>query len=342
MDEERWNSVDLDNIASALGDPLGGSELAWNFDLDALQPAGSFLGADMDALAAEPCAAVFTTQQQQPTHTAVVAAQRTLPPLSLPPLSLPPLSAAALCSMPPVAAVVAKVEPQQQCVSSGPVATSVEQQQQDDDDELDSSHEGGTAGGKRRRRQRNLKQQELNRLAQQRYRQRKKDKYSELQVTVGSLQSQLDRLSVLEGEAAQFKAAQAQLQAQVASRDAALAQAAAQLRAATAQAKAAQDKCAAQERVAAEQQAVIDQQRQQLRTTTVAGLDPQALSDRLLSIIKAALAEAGAQQQQLLASEAVVQQISRTLTSSCRDLIYQQRLLAPSEAAPKAIPVSCF
>lgn len=172
------------------------------------------------------------------------------------------------------------------------------------------------------------------------HRQRKKDKYSELQVTVGSLQSQLDRLSVLEGEAAQFKAAQAQLQAQVASRDTALAQATAQLRAVAAQAKAVQDKCTAQERVVAEQQAVIDQQRQQLRTTTVAGLDPQALSDRLLSIIKAALAEAGAQQQ--LASEAVVAQISRTLTSCCRELIYQQRLLAPSEAAPNAIPVSCF
>lgn len=50
-----------------------------------------------------------------------------------------------------------------------------QQQQQaddddDDDDEPGSSHEGGTAGAKRRRRQRNMKQQELNRLAQQRYR----------------------------------------------------------------------------------------------------------------------------------------------------------------------------
>lgn len=210
-------------------------------------------------------------------------------------------------------------------------------------DDSQNEHDN-TASGKRRRRIRNSKQQELNRLAQQRYRQRKKEKYSELQCTVGCLQSQMDRLSFLEKETTQLKQGQAQLQAQLAARDAALAVAQQQVRAVAVQLKAAQDKCVAQERAVQDQAAVIDQQRQQLKSSTLAGLDPQSLSDRLLAIVKTALEEASAQSGSAaaaLTSEAVVQQISRTLTSCCRDLVYQGKQPLPAEA-PKAIPVSCF
>lgn len=59
----------------------------------------------MDALA-EPCALSYGQPEQT---TAMIPAQRTMPPLSLPPLSLPPLSLPPL-SLPPLSAplVVAK------------------------------------------------------------------------------------------------------------------------------------------------------------------------------------------------------------------------------------------
>lgn len=50
---------------------------------------------------------------------------------------------------------------------------------------------------RRRRRVRNAKQQELNRLAQQRYRERKKQKYTTLQSAVGALSGQLEELRSL-------------------------------------------------------------------------------------------------------------------------------------------------
>lgn len=70
------------------------------------------------------------------------------------------------------------------------------------DDDNDTGLELDAAGNptKRRRRVRNAKQQELNRLAQQRYRQRKKQRYSDLQTTVDALANQLEALTAAEKE----------------------------------------------------------------------------------------------------------------------------------------------
>ncbi|GFR52216.1 hypothetical protein Agub_g14757 [Astrephomene gubernaculifera] len=262
-------------------------------------------------------------------------------------------------------------------------------------DEEDDTAAGRTGTTKRRRRTRTERQQVLNRLAQQRYRQRKKEKVQALQSTVGCLQSQLDRLSFLEAENTELRATTQQLGEQLASKDAALLHVQQQLRQTGFALRAQQERCAAHERQIAEQQQTVEAQRQQLRCSTFAGLDPQALSDRLLSIVKEALADAAAQgafadhgsngvtaasssssgsapfgsasaapssssspsaqqQQQsaasmaaasLLLSDAVVQRISRTLTSCCRELVYatkgKQGAAAAAADTPSAIPVSC-
>ncbi|GIL92557.1 hypothetical protein Vretimale_18974 [Volvox reticuliferus] len=226
-------------------------------------------------------------------------------------------------------------------------------------DDEDDTIRAGQSGPKRRRRTRTERQQHLNRLAQQRYRQRKKEKVQALQCTVGTLQSQLDRLSLLEAENAELRATTQQMGEQMGAKDAALLHMQQQLRQTCVALRAQQEKCAAQERQITEAQQTLEAQRQQLRSSSLAGLDPQVLSDRLLAIIKEALADAqadsssvgtggsGAQGQQLaqpisLMSDMVVQRISRTLTSCCRELVYSTKVKQAAAAdAPSAIPVSC-
>lgn len=65
---------------------------------------------------------------------------------------------------------------------------------------------------KRARRIRTPKQQELNRLAQQRYRERKKQKYTSLQQAVDELSIQLDKVAVIEGEKAELMDQNAELE----------------------------------------------------------------------------------------------------------------------------------
>ncbi|EFJ48934.1 hypothetical protein VOLCADRAFT_104481 [Volvox carteri f. nagariensis] len=255
---------------------------------------------------------------------------------------------------------------EQQDVKAGelPTTSAADILSQDDDEEAGRA---GQSGPKRRRRTRTERQQVLNRLAQQRYRQRKKEKVQALQSTVGTLQSQLDRLSFLEAENADLRATTQQLGEQIGVKDAALLQMQQQLRQTCVALKVQQEKCAAQERQLTEAQQTMEAQRQQLRSSSLAGLDPQALSDRLLAIIKEALADAqsaggsgggcsgssssqggsGGQGQLAqplsLMSDAVVQRISRTLTSCCRELVYATKGKQAAAAAdtPSAIPVSC-
>lgn len=214
-----------------------------------------------------------------------------------------------------------------------------------EDVEAEDDEQGPLQGGKRRRRVRNTKQQELNRLAQQRYRQRKKEKYSELQTAVNSLREKIEELNLLQKETDSLRFAQSELQKQVATRDAALQQAHVQMKNQAQVMKAQQEKCQLQERQIADQQQTLEQQRQHLRTATLAGLDPQALSDRLLSVIKQAFSEVSAQQGpatgDALSSEVLVQQISRTLTSCCRELMSNPTKQSAAAEAPPAISVSC-
>lgn len=170
---------------------------------------------------------------------------------------------------------------------------------------------------------------------------------------------------MLEAENSQLRATTQQLGEQLGSKDAAILAMQHQLRQSAALLKNQTDKCVSQERQLVEAQQTLEAQRQQLRSSSLAGLDPQALSDRLLAIIKEALAEAqgtggagagaagvgngvGTQGQQaapqsLLMSDAVVQRISRTLTSCCRELVYATKGKQTAAAAdtPPAIPVSC-
>ncbi|KAF8066407.1 hypothetical protein HT031_002731 [Scenedesmus sp. PABB004] len=82
---------------------------------------------------------------------------------------------------------------------------------------------GGKGAPKRRRRIRNAKQQELNRLAQQRYRERKKQKYSSLQGTVEELSTRLGQLNTLEAANGELAQRNGQLQGVVAEQQARLA-----------------------------------------------------------------------------------------------------------------------
>uniref|UniRef100_A0A383VKC7 BZIP domain-containing protein n=1 Tax=Tetradesmus obliquus TaxID=3088 RepID=A0A383VKC7_TETOB len=125
---------------------------------------------------------------------------------------------AAAVSQPSAAAAAVAVKPEP-ATAAAPAATSFQQEQQQPQqsaskssrqktsikkqDLLDSESDGeATQGGrgtsKRRRRIRNAKQQELNRLAQQRYRERKKQKYCNLQGTVDELSVRLSQLNTLE------------------------------------------------------------------------------------------------------------------------------------------------
>ncbi|GAX75041.1 hypothetical protein CEUSTIGMA_g2485.t1 [Chlamydomonas eustigma] len=74
---------------------------------------------------------------------------------------------------------------------------------------------GDDAYGKRRRRIRNAKQQELNRLAQQRYRQRKKQKYGDLQAAVDDLSAKMEIIARLEDEAEILKKNNADAQSKI-------------------------------------------------------------------------------------------------------------------------------
>ncbi|KAG2443290.1 hypothetical protein HYH02_009360 [Chlamydomonas schloesseri] len=241
------------------------------------------------------------------------------------------------------------------------------------EEDADGGATSGKGGGKRRRRIRTERQQVLNRLAQQRYRQRKKEKVAALQHNVDALQSQLERVSFLEAQCDTLRGTVAQLGADLAAKDAGLAAAQSQLRQTAVLLKGAQDKCTAQERQLAEQAQVLEAQRAQLRTSSLAGLDPQALSDRLLALVKEAFAAAAAErsseidgaavpaapagaaaapsavaapaaQAPLAMSEEVVAALSRSLTCCCRELVFASKGLGGKQAAaeaPSVIPVQC-
>lgn len=237
----------------------------------------------------------------------------------------------------------------QQGTAYGLWSTEQDGDQDQDDAVTDGQGEAPGKGGKRRRRNRTERQQVLNRLAQQRYRQRKKEKVQQLQSSVCTLQTQLDRLSFLETENAALRATASSLGSELAAKDAALKTTSEQLRQTAVLFKQSVERCSAAERSLTEAQQTVEAQRQQLRSSTLLGMDPQALADRLMGIIKQALveaAEAEAQQQPaamaLLGNEALVAAIGRSLTSACRrELVYAGKGAQVVAEAPSSIPVSC-
>ncbi|KAI8469114.1 MAG: hypothetical protein J3K34DRAFT_288805 [Monoraphidium minutum] len=155
------------------------------------------------------------------------AARRTIsrattarPILVAPPAAAPPSAPCSSAAAPPAAAAA----PSALTATGGGATTAADDSDagqffSDSDSEPDAGARGGGGGGarkgkgKRRRRVRNAKQQELNRLAQQRYRERKKAKFSVLQGTVEELSEQLERLAALESGAAAMAARGAALEA---------------------------------------------------------------------------------------------------------------------------------
>lgn len=212
------------------------------------------------------------------------------------------------------------------------------QDRQPDDDQ--------NGDGKRRRRIRNAKQQELNRLAQQRYRQRKKQKYSDLQSTVDELNQKMAIILRLEGEAEVLKQREAAVQSALRNRDAALVVAQATVQ---------------QQAVLLEQQRQqISKQQQQLEAAKLqqqqgcapspppcpsasaepqqpgTGPDQSALYDRLVSALRSALSEV-CQEQGLHASSAAQEQVllrfRRSLSSCCSEVLATANQAAVTAAA---------
>ncbi|MEW5317467.1 MAG: hypothetical protein WDW38_008759 [Sanguina aurantia] len=217
-----------------------------------------------------------------------------------------------------------------------------------DELELDGAGDcgdGGDAGdanaqSKRRRRIRNQKQQELNRLAQQRYRLRKKQRYTDLQSTVCGLTNQLDAVPILESEAAVLKRGQAELQVQLHSREQALSAASATI---SAQAAQIASQAARIEQQSSQLEAATTQARQ---TSAMLNVDPTQLSDRLMAVIQQAVA--AAQQPSGTASpplsqEELMQRISHSLQSCCRELLLgPQSKAAGALSGVKAAPLAAF
>lgn len=232
--------------------------------------------------------------------------------------------------------------------------------------------EGGGPIGKRRRRIRNSKQQELNRLAQQRYRMRKKEKFGELQVAVNSLSDKVQQLRVLEGEAQQLRSAKFNLTQQLHQRDQTLAQLnnalGCQAAALSATSKRAEqlekqlDLSTGQLQEARQRNAQLSLEATQARALHEAaasaagsslaaglpsGIDPQALADKLMSVVMVALSDVSAQQPaatSVLTSEAIAYAISRSLTSCCRELLLSSlpQKHMPGADTSVALAVSCM
>eukprot|EP00878_Enallax_costatus_P001314 GHUV01001460.1.p1 GENE.GHUV01001460.1~~GHUV01001460.1.p1 ORF type:complete len:379 (+),score=156.33 GHUV01001460.1:524-1660(+) len=127
-----------------------------------------------------------------------------------------PLTAAAPQALPtttpqPVPAKAVKTSAVRAAAAKAPAKVKSEPDEDTDSDDM-SSQLGKNGVSKRRRRIRNAKQQELNRLAQQRYRERKKQKYSVLQGTVDELSVRISQLNTLEAANSELQQRNVQLE----------------------------------------------------------------------------------------------------------------------------------
>lgn len=218
------------------------------------------------------------------------------------------------------------------------VTTEVGMATEDDDDD-DGSIDMDSSGcpSKRRRRVRNAKQQELNRLAQQRYRQRKKQRYCDLQSTVDGLTAQLKALSTVEKENAVLRSNGAQLQAKVAAQASKISQLESKLSEKEQQLKAQEGmevRLKQQEELINKQQAQIQAQAKQLEQLQSQSsiTDTNALFEKVSAAIRAALGEA----KEHSIADKVLQHICR----SCREISPIQPQPSTTDGHT-AIQVSC-
>eukprot|EP00775_Hariotina_reticulata_P003179 gene3179-3457_t len=251
---------------------------------------------------------------------------------------------------------------QQQQPSTSEQQLSVES---DTDDMAGQDNKAGVT--KRRRRIRNAKQQELNRLAQQRYRERKKQKYSNLQGTVDELSMRLHQLNTLEAANSELvqrnhqletvvKEQQSQLQNQrdtIAKHAQQLSTQAHQLATQAQQLKQQVQRIEQQDRQVTELRSKLAAASQPVpASTTVAGgiaAEDQQLNDQLALAVRAVLTGVSsmasvlpakdAQQMQLMVSQlpdALLQQIR----SCCREVALHLKNTEVKEQ-PHAIQVPC-
>lgn len=233
---------------------------------------------------------------------------------------------------------------------------------------------------RRRRRLRNAKQQELNRLAQQRYRERKKQKYTSLQSAVDELAQRLEELTTLQAENAALHTKTEELQhalddseellsaqkrtvgaqratiasqsATIASQNAQLQQQAAQLAAQAAQLTELQQKLAATTAAGAADAANAPTTAAGSSRTSGAAVDStneDSVCDVMAASITAAIMEARdpAADPRVLQShiaklpDSVVTQISRTICRCCREMEIGQPKKQFQPETAKTIQVPC-
>lgn len=253
--------------------------------------------------------------------------------------------------------------------SSVPACDAVAIKSEDLASELDEDD----AKQRRRRRSRNAKQQELNRLAQQRYRcaaappahalrpllllpwpltarcccrERKKAKYSEMQQSVDALASQLSQLQALRQENGALRGRAQQLETTIQQKDL-------QLRTHQEQLKQMQQILGRQVGTMREQQATIARQSAELAAlqgrvdgsidAALLSLDADTVSTKLSAAVKCALT--GKELRGLHPTlgkipDAVAQQISSTLTRCCAEM-YQRLKQSGRAEPPPAIQVPC-
>lgn len=207
---------------------------------------------------------------------------------------------------------------------------------------------------RRRRRSRNSKQQELNRLAQQRYRERKKQKYTDMQQSVDALACQLGQLSTLQKENRLLRGRAQELEVTIQKKDLQVKQHQEQL-------KTTHQILTKQVNTIREQQATIGQQGKRVQEqaaqaqemqhkldntldAALLSLDADTVSSKVVAAVKSAMTSSKEFKSlhPTLAQmpDAVVQQISSTLTRCCAEMYLQLKQSARSEP-PAAIQVPC-
>ncbi|KAL6764767.1 hypothetical protein V8C86DRAFT_2469833 [Haematococcus lacustris] len=258
------------------------------------------------------------------------------PSILLPPIAPPPL-------------IVTTSSNARTNVSGADAHTDMDAQDEGDEEEDATEEAGGQCQSKRRRRIRNAKQQELNRLAQQRYRMRKKQRQQDLQVTVDTLATQLSQLKMLENEIEVLKKDKRQLQIQLHAQTATLQQS-------VAHGKAQEAVITQLSHTNAELQLRLSQQQQAVAANTsaspgsLAALSPSVLSEQLVAVLQTALAEVGLLDQIQAASnssgagtgnmlhEALLRAIQQQVQRACwRDVAVSQHQAVRAGAAPSLL-----
>jgi uncharacterized protein (DUF3084 family) len=181
---------------------------------------------------------------------------------------------------------------------------------------------------KRSRRVRTPKQQELNRLAQQRYRERKKQKYTSLQQAVDALSVQLDRVAVVEEERDNLQGENEDLQQLL---------------------KTQNQKLQARDITIKQQQKQIDTQQTEIGAlkqrlnalTTAESSTDMRMLQQLAAAIKTAFEENECNSSQMVLHqfpEMLLENISKTVRQCCREITPEPVVAKPM---PQVVQVSC-